>query len=85
MGNAAGNGLQSRFEKYSEVMIKALGHASREQAARWYLRALMLPGERKSVEPMAARVHPDDVPSAHAPPGGRCPVGGPGPAFCSGR
>lgn len=43
MGSAAGNGLESRFEKYSEVMIKALSHASRDQAARWYLRGLMLP------------------------------------------
>ena len=65
MGNAVEIGLESRFERYSEVMIKALGHASREQAARWYLRGLMLTGERKSVEPMAARVNPDDVESAH--------------------
>jgi SRSO17 transposase len=59
------SGLESRFEKYVEVLVKALGHASREQPACWYLRGLMLPGERKSVEPMAARVHPQDVRSAH--------------------
>jgi SRSO17 transposase len=65
MGNAVETGLESRFDRYSATMIKALGHASREQAARWYLRGLMLSGERKSVEPMAARVHPQDVESAH--------------------
>ena len=46
-------------------MIESLGHADRATPARWYLRGLMLPGERKSVEPMAARVHPQDVRSAH--------------------
>jgi SRSO17 transposase len=60
-----GSAMESRFERYSEVMVKALGHASRAQPASWYLRGLMLPGERKSVEPMAARVHPQDVRSAH--------------------
>lgn len=60
-----GRGLESRFERYAQLMVKALGHASRAQPANWYLRGLMLPGERKSVEPMAARVHPQDVRSAH--------------------
>jgi SRSO17 transposase len=59
------SGLESRFERYVAVLTRALGHASREQPACWYLRGLMLPGERKSVEPMAARVHPQDVRSAH--------------------
>ncbi len=57
--------LESRFERYADVMIESLGHADRATPARWYLRGLMLPGERKSVEPMAARVHPQDVRSAH--------------------
>ena len=57
--------LESRFERYADVMIESLGHADRARPARWYLRGLMLPGERKSVEPMAARVHPQDVRSAH--------------------
>ena len=57
--------LESRFERYADVMIEALGHADRATPARWYLRGLLLPGERKSVEPMAARVHPQDVRSAH--------------------
>ncbi|MSQ71650.1 MAG: IS701 family transposase [Betaproteobacteria bacterium] len=60
-----GSSVESRFERYSDVMVKALGHADRATPARWYLRGLMLPGKRKSVEPMAARVHPQDVRSAH--------------------
>jgi SRSO17 transposase len=60
-----GGGLESRFERYADVMVGALGHADRGTPARWYLRGLMLPGQRKSVEPMAARVHPQDVRAAH--------------------
>ena len=33
--------------------------------AQWYLRGLMLPGGRKTVEPMAARVQPQNVRSPH--------------------
>ena len=60
-----GNSVESRFERYTQVMVEALGHADRATPARWYLQGLMLPGQRKSVEPMAARVHPEDVRSAH--------------------
>lgn len=60
-----GSGVESRFERYAGKMVEALGHADRATPARWYLRGLMLPGSRKSVEPMAARVHPQDVESAH--------------------
>src|ERR1022692_1579926 len=60
-----GIGVETRFERYADAMVQALGHADRATPARWYLRGLMLPGQRKSVEPMAARVHPEDVPSAH--------------------
>lgn len=59
------SGVESRFERYTEVLVEALGHADRATPARWYLRGLMLPGQRKSVEPMAARVHPQDVRAAH--------------------
>jgi SRSO17 transposase len=57
--------IESRFEGYCEVITQALSHADRRQPAQWYLKGLMLPGERKSVEPMAARVHPQNVRSAH--------------------
>src|ERR1700693_1099762 len=60
-----GSSVESRFERYTDVIVEALGHADRATPARWYLRGLMLPGARKSVEPMAARGHPQDVRSAH--------------------
>lgn len=60
-----GQSLEARFEKYCEAMVATMGHADREQPGRWYLKGLVLPGGRKSVEPMAARVQPDRVRSAH--------------------
>jgi len=57
--------LESRFEQYVEVMVAGLGHADRHAPAGWYLKGLVLPGGRKSVEPMAARVQPHNVRSAH--------------------
>ena len=60
-----GSSLETRFERYGEAMVAALGHADRVAPATWYLQGLMLPGGRKSVEPMAARVHPERVRSAH--------------------
>lgn len=60
-----GGGIERRFERYSDAITKALGHADRVEPARWYMKGLMLPGERKSVEPMAARVQPENVRAAH--------------------
>ncbi len=57
--------LEGRFEDYCAGIVGALAHADRAQPARWYLKGLMLPGERKSIEPMAARVQPGRVRSAH--------------------
>jgi SRSO17 transposase len=57
--------IESRFEAYCQPILAALLHADRHQPAEWYLKGLMLPGERKSVEPMAARVCPENVRSAH--------------------
>lgn len=57
--------LEARFEAYCDMVAGALMHADREQPARWYIKGLLLPGERKSVEPMAARVQPQAVRSTH--------------------
>lgn len=57
--------VEARFERYCELMTATMGHADRVRPGSWYLRGLVLPGERKSVEPMAARVHPSNVASAH--------------------
>ena len=60
-----GLSLEARFERYCDTMVETMGHADREQPGRWYLKGLVLPGGRKSVEPMAARVQPERVRSAH--------------------
>jgi SRSO17 transposase len=48
-----------------EGLAKAAGHADREAPLKAYCSGLLLPGERKSVEPMAARVAPDNVRRTH--------------------
>lgn len=54
-----------RFESYTSVLMQAVGHADRAEPLRLYCAGLLLPGERKSVEPMAARLAPGDVRSVH--------------------
>jgi SRSO17 transposase len=46
----------SELEAWSEPFLEALGHPARRHWAPYYLRGLLLPGERKSVQPMAARL-----------------------------
>jgi len=46
-------------------LAKAAGHADRHAPLKSYCKGLLLPGERKSVEPMAARLAPDDVRRMH--------------------
>jgi SRSO17 transposase len=46
----------SELEAWSEPFLEALGHPARRHWAPHYLRGLLLPGERKSVQPMAARL-----------------------------
>jgi SRSO17 transposase len=61
-------GVQSserRFEAYVEHLAQALGHADRVAPLKAYCTGLILPGERKSVEPMAARLEPARVQAAH--------------------
>ena len=54
-----------RFEEFVAMIAGHLGHADRVGPFRGYCAGLMLPGKRKSVEPMAARVAPTEVRSAH--------------------
>jgi len=53
-----------RFAAYVEGLAKAAGHRDREEPLKDYCRGLLLPGERKSVEPVAARLHPERVQAA---------------------
>ncbi len=55
----------SQLEKYMEFVGEALGHADRRAGFSDYGRGLMLPIERKSVEPLAARLDPWHVSAKH--------------------
>jgi SRSO17 transposase len=50
---------------YVGAVTSVLGHAGRRVPCRWYCAGLLLPGARKSVEPMAARMEPGRVQAAH--------------------
>jgi SRSO17 transposase len=56
---------ERRFAAYIEGLAKAAGHADRNIPLKNYCTALLLPGERKSVEPMAARLAPENVRRMH--------------------
>lgn len=56
---------ERRFEEYVERLDAVIGHADRHGPLRAYLSGLLLPGERKSVEPMAARIEPRRVRARH--------------------
>src|SRR4249919_312865 len=60
-----GTASESRFAAYVEALSSAVGHADRKAPLKAYCTGLLLPGERKSVEPMAARVAPGRVQAAH--------------------
>src|ERR1700731_1608322 len=53
-----GGDSEARFAAYVEGLASVIGHADRAGPLRDYCTGLMLPGERKSVEPMAARTAP---------------------------
>lgn len=63
--SSSSDGSASRFAAYVEALGAALGHADRVAPLRSYCAGLLLPGERKSIEPMAARVEPGRVQAAH--------------------
>ncbi len=56
---------EARFRAYVEGLSSVIGHANRTRPLRDYCTGLMLPGERKSVEPMAARTAPARTAAQH--------------------
>jgi SRSO17 transposase len=58
-------GSESRLKAYVEALTSALGHADRAKPFQSYCTGLLLPGPRKSVEPMAARMEPARVQATH--------------------
>jgi len=56
---------QRTFQRYLDDVASAFGHADRVEPFESYCKGLLLPGDRKSVEPMAARLAPTTVRSKH--------------------
>ena len=54
-----------RLQAYLDGLTEAAGHADRRIPMENYTKGLMLPIERKSVEPMAARLAPGNVRQMH--------------------
>jgi len=55
----------ARFSAYVEELVSVIGHADRAKPLRDYCQGLMLPCERKSVEPMAAVTAPGRTAAQH--------------------
>jgi SRSO17 transposase len=60
-----GSGAEARFGVYVGGLASVIGHADRTGPLRDYCTGLMLPGERKSVEPMAAKTAPARTAAQH--------------------
>jgi SRSO17 transposase len=63
--SSAPGGQEKRFAAYLDRLAQAAKHADRVEPLKSYCKGLLLPGERKSVEPMAARLAPHDVRQTH--------------------
>src|SRR4029077_4499937 len=63
--NLGSGTIEARFAAYVEGLAGVIGHADRIGPLRDYCTGLMLPGERKSVEPMAARTAPARTAAQH--------------------
>ena len=58
MDGGSSEGSEARFAAYVEALGTVLGHADRQQPMHDYCLGLLMPIERKSVEPMAAVTAP---------------------------
>jgi SRSO17 transposase len=58
MDGGSNEGSEARFAAYGEAFGAVLGHADRQQPMHVYCLGLLMPIERKSVEPMAAVTAP---------------------------
>src|SRR3989441_4542583 len=56
---------ESRFDAYVDGLVSVIGHAGRAKPLRDYCVGLLMPCERKSVEPMAAVTAPARVSAQH--------------------
>ena len=65
MGLAEAKDIESRFTRYVEGLVSVIGHADRAGPLHDYCLGLVMPGERKSVEPMAAITAPERTAAQH--------------------
>jgi SRSO17 transposase len=65
MGLDEARDIEARFERYVDGLASVIGHADRVGPLRDYCRGLLMPGERKSVEPMAAITAPHRTAAQH--------------------
>src|SRR5256885_2458119 len=65
MGLPKSNDGEARFSAYVEGLTSVIGHADRAKPLRDYCLGLMMPCERKSVEPMAAITAPERTAAQH--------------------
>ena len=65
MGLRRSEAIESRFATYVEGLTSVIGHADRARPLRDYCVGLMMPCERKSVEPMAAMTAPERTAAQH--------------------
>lgn len=56
---------EAELERWLAPFVERLGRVERRRWAPLYLKGLLLPGERKSLEPLAERVCPGDVQQLH--------------------
>src|SRR5215213_2432432 len=64
-GTGMSEDRQERFAAYVDALAEVIGHADRTAPLRDYCLGLLLPGERKSVEPIAAVTAPARVSAQH--------------------
>jgi len=65
MGRRLADGSEIRFAAYVEGLASVIGHADRVAPLEAYCIGLLLPAERKSVEPLAAITAPERVSAQH--------------------
>jgi SRSO17 transposase len=65
MGLRGTRSIESRFAQYVEGLVSVIGHADRAGPLRDYCTGLVMPVERKSVEPMAALTAPGRTSPQH--------------------
>src|SRR5438270_3559841 len=58
-------GWEGALERWLAPFLSALGREAQRRWAPVYLKGLILPGERESVEPLAARVAPGGTGQLH--------------------